>query len=722
MPNININFPLKNSASDKERIANLESYIQLLTEKITYCLGNLDTDNVTSDVSFLENDADGNNKYDIQLAETSALIDSVSTEVEQVAGIVSAHIGSVGESHGTASETENGFLSAADKTKIDGIEAFTAEAIATAISGKEDAANKNVANGYCGLDENANVLPDNLPTASEAALGGIKIGYGLEIETDGTLNVNPTGQITIAKLMQDISDGTAVSIDCRGDSTYYGYVPGGSRLTTPAPAMLQIMLRKYYNNTAATVNNLGITGNQTTNALRTWATDIANSTAKIIYFNYGINDACGNNPSGVSDPAITAEQFRTNLISMVKIVRINGKIAVLETSNPLLPVGASTDYTRSKKVKEFALVTRQVAQEMNVPLVDSYAWCERYFSAGSNNSTSLPDGVHPSQDLSNYKAMVMLSALIPFNVLNSSFDYITCLNGGTRMYNPGYGTGFVSESSRKFKYNIYAQKILIPFCVENNGTDVYLAVGSNDAAEQNISITLNNTAVATFNGRVAMNLSRVAAEQEMLIGENLTAGYYIAEINCPSAYMIYYYVRSRETKYKILSRGDTNANYKSLVLTDYQYTIATTGVRAHTMLDVPTSRLIKNLEIEVTAKFDAISGFVLFCHEIDESGINGAFVMRQGGVNIYVNGSGNLTVAEGNGNDSYANTVVLGSTDLRGAYHTYKAVVTTAGVVSCYVDDVLIGTFTMSFQYYGGFLGFFRYNSGTSYISKVLIN
>ncbi|PHE66734.1 SGNH/GDSL hydrolase family protein, partial [Bacillus wiedmannii] len=117
-------------------------------------------------------------------------------------------------------------------------------------------------------------------------------------------------QNSLAKVCQDMAARNSVIIDCFGDSTYWGLLAsaiGGGRADIPAPTMLQTILQYYYGNFAITVNNKGVSGNHTTNALRTFENDIKNSIAQIVYINYGLNDLTGANPTGVSDPKINAE-------------------------------------------------------------------------------------------------------------------------------------------------------------------------------------------------------------------------------------------------------------------------------------------------------------------------------------------------------------------------------------------------------------------------------
>ena len=67
--------------------------------------------------------------------------------------------------------------------------------IATAISSKEDEANKGVASGYCGLDASALVAVANLPAATATAIGAVELATTAEVVTgtDTTRAVTAAG-------------------------------------------------------------------------------------------------------------------------------------------------------------------------------------------------------------------------------------------------------------------------------------------------------------------------------------------------------------------------------------------------------------------------------------------------------------------------------------------------------------------------------------------------
>jgi hypothetical protein len=67
--------------------------------------------------------------------------------------------------------------------------------IATAIASKEDSANKNQNSGYAGLDSGGDVLPANLPAATESAQGAVELATTTEANTgtDTARAVTPAG-------------------------------------------------------------------------------------------------------------------------------------------------------------------------------------------------------------------------------------------------------------------------------------------------------------------------------------------------------------------------------------------------------------------------------------------------------------------------------------------------------------------------------------------------
>ncbi|CAB3750789.1 SGNH/GDSL hydrolase family protein [Paraburkholderia humisilvae] len=125
-----------------------------------------------------------------------------------------------------------------------------------------------------------------------------------------------------------------------------------------------------------------------------WKTRVAQSHAQIVMFNYGINDAVFNQ---------TPDQFYRAETDLVQAARAAGKLPVLETSNPL------PDRALDAKLAVLVDVTRRVAAQQQVPLVDQYA----YIKGLPNWRAMMSDGEHPKPELYRLKAREAFDVLDP---------------------------------------------------------------------------------------------------------------------------------------------------------------------------------------------------------------------------------------------------------------------------------------------------------------------
>lgn len=116
-----------------------------------------------------------------------------------------------------------------------------------------------------------------------------------------------------------------------------------------------------------------------------WKQRLAASRAQIVTINYGINEVMHNQ---------TPEQFYATETELVSTARALGKLPVLETSNPM------PDGRLNAKLAAMAAMTRRVAAEQHVPLVDQFA----YISALPDWKTMMSDGAHPKPGLYRLKA------------------------------------------------------------------------------------------------------------------------------------------------------------------------------------------------------------------------------------------------------------------------------------------------------------------------------
>lgn len=193
---------------------------------------------------------------------------------------------------------------------------------------------------------------------------------------------------------------TQVWIDAYGDSTTLGITCSNGHCGPQAQnavAYLQDELQAKHGERVQ-VTNFGVGGTMATQlrdgtgnrragptAGLPWRERLAASRAQIVLINYGINEVMQNQTPG---------QFYEAETTLVKSAREQGKQVVLQTSNPM------PDNRLNAKLAAMAAMTRRVAAEQQVPLVDQFA----YVSALPDWQALMSDGAHPKPELYRLKA------------------------------------------------------------------------------------------------------------------------------------------------------------------------------------------------------------------------------------------------------------------------------------------------------------------------------
>jgi acyl-CoA thioesterase-1 len=188
---------------------------------------------------------------------------------------------------------------------------------------------------------------------------------------------------------------TQVVIDAYGDSTTLGISCGAghcSPRSQNAVTYLQEALHSTYGERVSVVN-LGVGGTMAyqlrdgTDRRRgvPWPQRLAASDAQIVTINYGINEVMHNQ---------TPEQFYEAETALVKAALALGKEPVLQTSNPM------PDSRLNARLAPMVAMTRRVAAEQHVPLVDQYA----YICGLPDWQSMMSDGAHPKPELYRLKA------------------------------------------------------------------------------------------------------------------------------------------------------------------------------------------------------------------------------------------------------------------------------------------------------------------------------
>jgi lysophospholipase L1-like esterase len=523
---------------------------------------------------------------------------------------------------------------------------------------------------------------------------------------------NQMFQNTIAKQMEKVVAGTPVVIDCWGDSTMLGwYMPEDRQATIPPPAMLQNILRAYYGNTAITVLNNGVNGDWAGSRVLTWDADMAASPGDIIIINYCINDRYLG-----ADP----DAYHENLITMVDIARNHGKIVVFNTPNLVLNITQQANMVKAEGIKHFAQIMRQVATEYNVPLVDIYEITEKYFQNGGDVMASLTDGLHPSEDFYKYKGLQMAQPFIYPGIQKINSPAIIPITSPGVLYSGAANTTVITPASITGR-GVIANSVRIPIFIDSAGMDIYLAItrwasGSDQATlkyDGDIISNIVNCGYSTYNG------DTYAIDSEFMIVENAKPGFHLIEFTGQDNENIgVYYVRTVPTKkIETVSTSGLTSILRKNVLEDFSITTVNT-MSNHILLDIPTSNLIKPLDVEITANLQTYEGFVLFCNKIGPNYGNDPI----GGIHIYLAANGFVYVQQGDTTSAYNGNTQIGNVDLRGVEHKYRFVVSTNGILTIYIDGLSIGTFTTTKPMFSGFLGFWKWGTGTMTVDKVMIN
>jgi lysophospholipase L1-like esterase len=195
-----------------------------------------------------------------------------------------------------------------------------------------------------------------------------------------------------------------VLIEAYGDSTTLGISCSDGRCgprADNAVTYLQEQLRAKYGERVSVVNE-GVGGTMASQ-LRdgtgrgrkgAWRDRVAASNAQIVTINYGINEVMHNQ---------TPEQFYQAETDLVKTAQALGKLPVLQTSNPM------PDGRLNARLADMVAMTRRVAAEQHVPLVDHYA----AISAMADWKTQMSDGAHPKPELYRVKAQQDFQTIDP---------------------------------------------------------------------------------------------------------------------------------------------------------------------------------------------------------------------------------------------------------------------------------------------------------------------
>ncbi|MCC6682663.1 MAG: hypothetical protein IT445_17320 [Phycisphaeraceae bacterium] len=161
----------------------------------------------------------------------------------------------------------------------------------------------------------------------------------------------------------------------------------------------------------ASIVNAGKPSDTTAGALERLQTDVLSLQPHLVIIQFGINDAAVDvwkNPPA-KEPRVPLSQYRDNLRTIATSIQSQGGQVIIMTPNPLCwtdplrelygkpPFDPQRPDGLNVLLSNYAQAARDLAKELNVPLVDIYTAYERYYGqTGRQVDELLLDGMHPN--------------------------------------------------------------------------------------------------------------------------------------------------------------------------------------------------------------------------------------------------------------------------------------------------------------------------------------
>lgn len=211
-----------------------------------------------------------------------------------------------------------------------------------------------------------------------------------------------TGLLLIAGLFCATSSGAAADALVKGKTVVVlgDSITKGVRTGVAAEEIFSARLQKALNDEGVdvVVNNQGIGGERTDQALKRLNADVLSQKPAIVVMMYGTNDSYID--IGRSEPRITADAFEANLREIVRQLESQGTRVVLMTAprwgDKATPNGAGEN--PNSQLEKYLERTRMVAESGKLPLIDHYKMWSDARTNGQNISTWMTDECHPNPE------------------------------------------------------------------------------------------------------------------------------------------------------------------------------------------------------------------------------------------------------------------------------------------------------------------------------------
>lgn len=187
--------------------------------------------------------------------------------------------------------------------------------------------------------------------------------------------------VSVADVNQRLSAGQPTRIVCFGDSiTGVYYHTGGLRAWCD---MLGFALQKTHPHANLQMLNAGISGHTTVNALARIEKDVIAAAPHLVVVMFGMNDVT----------RVPPEEFRANMRTISQKCLDAGSAVVLCTPNSVYDNPARPE----QKLALYAQIVREVASDMNLPLVDCFQdWQTMRQADPAAWALLMSDEIHPN--------------------------------------------------------------------------------------------------------------------------------------------------------------------------------------------------------------------------------------------------------------------------------------------------------------------------------------
>jgi len=165
----------------------------------------------------------------------------------------------------------------------------------------------------------------------------------------------------------------------------------------------------------------GISGEKTNEALSRIERDVIAKKPDYVTIMYGTNDSYIDVYLDKSNrsPKISREEYKKNLLKMVRILKEHKIVPILMTPIPLgkfqgRNIGIYGENNTNFMLKEYVRVVRQIAAQKHILLVDNFKEWMNWKERGKDIDSWLTDGVHP-----NPKGHRLIAAAIFRTIINN---------------------------------------------------------------------------------------------------------------------------------------------------------------------------------------------------------------------------------------------------------------------------------------------------------------